>query len=111
MTDTAAPAEYAELRELLLRIRSENEADLVRARAALADLSANGLLVNPSMREESTSAQYLIDDASTIIGKVDAALARMDEGTFGVCTRCGNQIGIPRLRVRPYEPMCVSCSS
>ena len=111
MTDTAAPAEYAELRELLLRIRSENEADLLRARAALADLSTNGLLVNPSMREESTSAQYLIDDATTIIGKVDAALARMDEGTFGVCTRCGNQIGIARLRVRPYEPTCVSCSS
>lgn len=111
MTDTAAPATNEELRAVLLRIRAENEADLTRARATLADLSASGLLSDPSMREESTNAEYLIEDASTIITKVDAALARMDAGTYGVCTRCGAPIGPGRLRVRPYEPTCVTCSS
>ena len=111
MTDTAAPATNEELRAVLLRIRAENEADLTRARATLADLSASGLLSDPSMREVSTNAEYLIEDASAIIEKVDAALARITAGTYGICTSCGKSIPIGRLRVRPYQPTCVSCSS
>jgi RNA polymerase-binding transcription factor DksA len=58
----------------------------------------------------STNAEYLLEDASTIIAKIDAALARMEEGRFGVCVRCGSPIPLGRLRVRPYEPACVACS-
>jgi RNA polymerase-binding transcription factor DksA len=73
----------------------------------LAEVRA-GLL---RLREESTSAEYLLEDATTIIGKIDAALARMDQGRYGTGARCGNPIPLGRLRVRPYEPTCVSCSS
>jgi DnaK suppressor protein len=113
MATTAALStqELAELRTLLQQVRAENEADLARARATLADLTANGLLTEPSMREVSTSAEYLIDDASGIIARVDAALARMDAGQYGTCTSCGQQIPLNRLRLRPYQPTCVACSS
>ncbi|HEX6887544.1 MAG TPA: TraR/DksA C4-type zinc finger protein [Candidatus Nanopelagicales bacterium] len=113
MTTTAALSteELAELRSLLQQVRAENEADLERARATLADLSANGLLTEPSMREVSMGAEYLIDDATGIIARVDAALARMDAGQFGTCTSCGQQIPLGRLRLRPYQPTCVACSS
>ena len=57
------------------------------------------------------AALYLLDDATTIIVRIDAALGRMDEGTYGVCTSCGQPIPIGRLRVRPYQPTCVGCSS
>lgn len=110
-TATLSDQELAELRDLLLRLREENEADLHRARQAMADLSRNQLLVDPSMREVSTNAEYLIEDASAIIEKVDAALARITAGTYGICTSCGKSIPIGRLRVRPYQPTCVSCSS
>ncbi|MCU0282774.1 MAG: TraR/DksA C4-type zinc finger protein [Candidatus Nanopelagicales bacterium] len=109
-TQTPSDQELAELRSTLLRLREENEADLRRARAALDDLTANKLLVDPSMREVSTNAEYLLEDASTIIAKIDAALARMDQGTYGTCARCGNPIPLGRLRVRPFEPACVACS-
>lgn len=112
-TNTAhlTQADLAELRSLLLRLREENDDDLRRAREALADLSSNGLLVDPSMREVSTNAEYLLEDASTIITKIVAALDRMDSGAYGTCTSCGQAIPIGRLRVRPYEPTCVHCSS
>jgi RNA polymerase-binding protein DksA len=110
-TGTPSEQELAELRAELLRLRQDNEDDLRRARQALEDLTENRLLVDPSMREESTSAEYLLEDATTIIGKIDGALARMDRGEYGTCTRCGNPIPIGRLRVRPYEPTCVACSS
>lgn len=99
-----------ELRVILARLRDENQADVERARATLDDLSANGLLVNPSMREVSTNAEYLLEDAHDILGKIDAAERRLDAGSFGTCTSCGASIPMGRLRVRPYQPTCVACS-
>ncbi|KZE89637.1 TraR/DksA family transcriptional regulator [Microbacterium sp. TNHR37B] len=42
---------------------------------------------------------------------VVAALVRMDEGTYGVCVRCGNPIPAARLEARPMATMCVACAS
>lgn len=113
MTDTSpalSKQDLDELRGILRRLREENDADVRRARETLADLSANGLLVNPSMREVSTNAEYLLEDAGGILAKIDAAEGRLDAGTFGTCTSCGGSIPMSRLRVRPYQPTCVACS-
>lgn len=99
-----------ELRGILGRLRDENQADVERARATLEDLSANRLLVDPSMREVSTNAEYLLDDAGDILTKIDAAERRLDAGAFGICTSCGGSIPMGRLRLRPYLPTCVACS-
>ena len=107
----ATADELAELRSILLRLKAENEADLQRARAALDDLSRNRLLDDPSLREVGTNAEYLLGDATSIIDKIDAALVRMDAGTYGTCSSCGRPIPVARLRVRPYQPTCVACSA
>lgn len=111
-TPTAALTEQdsTELRAALLRLREENEGDLRRSRETLDDLGRNGLLVDPAMREVSANAEYLLEDATAIIDKINAALAAMDAGTYGKCTSCGNPIPLGRLRLRPYEPKCVACS-
>jgi RNA polymerase-binding transcription factor len=103
--------ELAELRALLERVRQENEDDLARSRAQLDDLTADGLLDDPGMRPVSTNAEYLIEDATGIIAEIDAALERMGAGSYGVCTSCGARIPLGRLRLRPYSPTCVTCSS
>lgn len=103
--------DLGELRGILQRLRDENEADVRRASETLADLSADGLLVNPSMREISTNAEYLLEDARGILAKIDAAERRLEAGTFGTCTSCGGSIPLGRLRLRPYQPTCVACSS
>ena len=102
--------DFTELREALLRVREENEADLRRSHETLDDLGRNGLLVDPSMREVSTNAEYLVEDATSIIEKIDTALVAMDTGAYGTCAACGNPIPLGRLRLRPYEPKCVACS-
>src|SRR3712207_9124672 len=38
---------------------------------------------------------------------IDAALRRMDEGTYGDCDECGNEIGYPRLEAQPTATRCV----
>ncbi|MCP5068381.1 MAG: TraR/DksA family transcriptional regulator [bacterium] len=41
---------------------------------------------------------------------IEAALARLDAGTFGTCTRCGDAIDERRLEVIPHAPLCSECA-
>ena len=107
---TVSGPDLQELRETLLRLRQENEHDLAEARATLEAMSADHSLIDASMREVAANAEYMVDDASSIIAKIDAALARMDAGTYGMCTKCGQAIVLERLQLRPYGATCVPCS-
>jgi DnaK suppressor protein len=41
--------------------------------------------------------------------KIEEALARIDDGTFGICETCGEPIGLKRLEARPVTTLCVAC--
>jgi len=41
---------------------------------------------------------------------IDAALARIKEGNYGICTRCGAEIAEARLAALPYATTCVNCA-
>jgi DnaK suppressor protein len=41
--------------------------------------------------------------------EIDAALRRMNEGTYGACESCGQPIGDDRLDARPVARLCVTC--
>jgi DnaK suppressor protein len=40
---------------------------------------------------------------------IDAALRRLDEGSYGVCTDCGGPVGLERLRAEPQAARCIGC--
>jgi DnaK suppressor protein len=42
---------------------------------------------------------------------IDAALNRFEEGSYGMCTRCGGEIGIARLRATPSAERCIACQT
>ncbi|BCJ37277.1 DnaK suppressor protein [Actinocatenispora thailandica] len=44
------------------------------------------------------------------IGEIDAALRRVDAGSYGVCERCGQPIAEERLAARPAARCCITCS-
>jgi len=41
--------------------------------------------------------------------KIEEALARIQDGTFGTCESCGDDIGTTRLEARPVTTLCVRC--
>lgn len=43
------------------------------------------------------------------LADVDAALARLDAGTYGRCTSCGNEIAAERLEALPWAAHCIDC--
>jgi RNA polymerase-binding protein DksA len=45
------------------------------------------------------------------LGEIDAALARIEAGTFGICEGCGDPIGRDRLRALPEARLCRGCSA
>ncbi len=51
----------------------------------------------------------LEDNARETLGSIDAALARIEEGTYGVCTRCGKEIPPERLEAMPAAELCITC--
>ena len=52
----------------------------------------------------------LRDRARTQLDQVEAALARLDAGKYGVCTNCGKPIGAERLEAIPWTPFCIDCA-
>jgi DnaK suppressor protein len=51
----------------------------------------------------------LIQMKSETLNKIDAALRRLDEGTYGNCFECGDEIAEPRLRALPFAVRCKDC--
>ncbi len=45
------------------------------------------------------------------IRQIEAALARIAEGEYGVCTKCGAEIGDERLNLLPHTPFCRRCAT
>jgi RNA polymerase-binding transcription factor len=52
----------------------------------------------------------LVSQARAHVAEVDAALARLDDGSYGVCERCGHVIAAARLEARPTARRCVDCA-
>ena len=52
-------------------------------------------------------ASTLEDNSTHVLNEIDSALARIDEGTFGTCSRCGGPIGSERLEALPWATLCI----
>jgi DnaK suppressor protein len=52
-------------------------------------------------------ASSLEENSMHVLAEIDGALARIDEGTYGVCVRCGEPIGRERLEALPWATLCI----
>ena len=51
----------------------------------------------------------LEENSEHVLGEIEAALSRIEGGTFGVCTNCGEQIPEERLEALPWATLCIDC--
>jgi RNA polymerase-binding protein DksA len=51
----------------------------------------------------------LEENAEHILHEIEAALKRIEDGTYGQCTNCGKQIPAERLEALPYATLCIDC--
>jgi RNA polymerase-binding transcription factor len=100
-TSTSAPASsrVPELRALLEELRADCLREREQASAAALQYGAD-----PVGWARGTSLQRTLED-------IDAALSRIQRGTYGTCTGCGRAIPVERLELRPFAGTCVACTT
>ena len=105
-----------ELRELLIEKKRQLLADVKRAMGDKLDedvrLSFEIAQDNPdkSVRELIKHVDAaIIGNKSEEIDKIDAALTKLKEGTYGLCDECGCDIPVERMRIVPFATHCVLC--
>ncbi len=55
--------------------------------------------------------QAILDNEKTLLAEVQQALARIDNGTYGICSNCGQPIPEKRLEAIPWATLCLTCES
>ncbi|RKS90149.1 TraR/DksA family transcriptional regulator [Microbacterium sp. AG790] len=111
MTDPLARlrARAAELDALLGRLDTDDAAVRADRSAATADdeHDPEGSTLSGEWQRIDALRRSVLDERA----EVDAALARMDAGTYGICVVCGNVIAPGRLEARPMATTCIDCAA
>ena len=90
----------------------EAEADMLARELETGDVSFDeeagegGAATVDRERDLVLSAQ-----ARQAVEQIDAAVARIEAGTYGLCVQCGQKIPKPRLKAIPYAGLCVDCKA
>ncbi len=96
--------------QLQTRLRQLN-ARLVKIDAEL-DQPHSAMFAEAAIERESDE---VLEDLGTAglqeIRMIEAALARIDRGEFGICVSCGDPISEERLNVLPQTPKCRNCAA
>jgi len=62
-----------------------------------------------SIESDADFSLRLKERESRLMMKIQRAVKKLDEGTFGVCEKCGKEISEERLKVRPMATLCIKC--
>ena len=120
MTSTTTDFLASQRRQLLAR-RESYLADVARSTATALELTEDG--ANQDMADEDGFGEgdtlnverdgllVVASEAKERVAEIDAALGRVEAGTYGRCEACGKPIPHARLEVVPEATLCVSCKT
>jgi len=103
------------MREKLLKLKAEIEADAERAGASAAivelDQSKVGRLSRMDAMQAQAMAQASEQRRKATLQRITVALKRIDDGEYGVCKACDEPINPKRLEFDPTTTLCIDCAS
>ncbi len=104
-------------REMLLSLRDRARGEVNHVVLAIQEevnVNANTSAAPVHMADIAVEAVdadvQVLQNERGILDEINAALARLDDGTFGKCTNCGHAISEERLKAIPYSSTCVACA-
>ncbi len=77
----------------------------------LQSIGAADLLDLTTMESDRSFTLRIRDRERRLIRKIKAALRRIEEGTYGECEECGEDISPARLQARPVASYCIRCKT
>jgi DnaK suppressor protein len=99
------------LHAALLKERARLVAELGEAIPAPGQMTYGSQAAAATQVFEQQRDLALRDRATQQLELVDAALARLEDGTFGTCLRCGKGIAPARLEALPWAAHCIECQA
>ena len=103
------------LQRIKLDLLKQKDALLDEAETALNELP--GQTIYPDLGDQAsaeTDRSFMLrlrGREQRLLKKIEEAIDRIDNGTFGICDDCGNEIDIKRLEARPVTTMCIECKT
>jgi RNA polymerase-binding protein DksA len=88
-------------------LASENPGNMQDELGEIAGGSDNHLGDMASVTFDRELDDGLGEGAQQTLDQIDRALAKLDDGTYGICERCGKPIGEERLLARPWATLCI----
>jgi len=76
-----------------------------------SDIKANDLVDQASLETARTLSLRLRDRERRLINKIRQSLQNLDDGDYGICEKCGEDISIRRLKARPVTTLCITCKN
>ncbi len=101
------------LLEIKKKLITRKESLLAEAEEALNELP--GQTIFPDLGDQATAETErsfmlrLRGRERRLLKKIDEAIERIESGVFGICDKCGMEIDIRRLEVRPVTTLCIEC--
>jgi DnaK suppressor protein len=93
----------------ILETKQAELAQFLRNRDAIAIEKSPDALDEVQHAAERELAIRNLDRESNLLRNVRAALRRMDEGMYGICVHCEEEISPKRLNAVPWTPFCIQC--
>jgi RNA polymerase-binding protein DksA len=87
--------------------RSAKPAESLAAAEGLRSEQAD----DAEMAFEAERNRAVVDNDQLLLAQVEAALERLEAGTYGKCVRCGKDINPRRLEALPYATLCIDCQA
>ncbi len=107
--------ELAEFQKLLAEQRAEYQETLRGSLESARGMELDQQRVGRLSRMDAMQSQSIVQAANRRIKKemqqIEAALERMQNGTYGTCQSCGHEISLLRLQAIPATPDCIRCAS
>ena len=93
----------------LATLRDEHPGSLDEEVEEIAATSDNHLAETATATLGREIDYTLGDNAEQVLSEIDAALGRIDAGTYGTCVDCGQEIPRERLEASPWASHCIDC--
>lgn len=98
-------------RQQHMDLLEEHGADPYHEEVKDLDVGNEGFADSGQATEQRSELLGQLDSARQRVRQIDQALEEMEEGTYGICSDCGEDIQPARLEVRPLSVKCVDCAS
>jgi DnaK suppressor protein len=92
-----------------LEAKKEEIADALKNREDIAIEKTADAIDEVQLAGERELAIRNLDRGSGLLRKVRAALTRVEDGSFGTCMHCDDEISPKRLKAVPWAPFCIRC--